>query len=293
MKKIIIISLIALALLLAMGIYGTQLAWGDDVNKISFSALPDYSREGVESALQISLSEKEEITQIEKIADHIGNTRYTVAIKSGDVLTFVKSNEIFTILPKVSEKEIKAGGYYIKGNMLYITLWQLNYDNENSLYSDYGDYAKNLINALEAALECDDGIRPKQYHLDEEYGFVTDISKAEQTEILDILNIAIPENETEAFIAAFGKKEDKSYKNGCFTFVVEIGGVKDYKTFFEVNPDIKSLNQAYGNQIYEEEKLGTAYFITYIKHYSYLSQQDIKSVDKLCKIFNSSSNNGR
>ena len=182
MKKIIIISLLALTLLLAMGIYGTQLAWGDDVNKISFSDLPDYSRAGVKSALQISLSEKEEITQLEKITDHIGNTRYTVSIKSGDVLTLVKSNEIFTVLPEVSEKEIKTGGYYIKGNMLYIALWQFDYDNENSIYSDYGDYAKNLINAIEKAFEGDDGTRPKRYNSDDEYSFITDIEKTEQTE---------------------------------------------------------------------------------------------------------------
>ncbi len=285
MKKVIIISAIALAVLVALGIYGTQLAWGDDVNKISFSALPDYSKERVESALQISLSEKEEITQLEKITDHIGNIRYTVAIKSGDALSLVKSNEIFTALPEVSEKEIKTGGYYIKGNMLYITLWQLNYDNENPLYQAYGDYAKNLINALEKALEGDDGTRPKQYHLDDEYSFISDIGKTERTRIFDILNITIPEGESEAFISAFGKKEDKSYKNGSFSFVIEIGGVKDYKAFFEANPDIKSLNEFYGNQIYEEEKLGTDYYVTYIKHFGYLSVQDIKAVDSLIEIF--------
>ena len=278
MKKVIIISVIALAVLVAVGIYGTQLAWGNDVNKISFSDLPDYSREGVESALQLSLSEKEEITQLEKVTDHIGNIRYTVAVKSGDTLSLVKDNEIFKALPEVSEKEIKTGGYYIKGNMLYITLWQFDYDDENPLYSDYGDYAKNLINAIEKAFEGDDGTRPKRYRLDEEYDFVTAIGKTEQTEILNILNIAIPENETEAFIYSFGYKEGKS-KNGSFSFVIEIGGVKDYKSFFEANPDIKSLNQFHGNQIYEEEKLGTDYFVTYVKHFDYLSVQDIKVVD--------------
>ena len=114
--------------------------------------------------------------------------------------------------------------------------------------------------------------------MDEEYDFVTAIGKTEQTEILNILNIAIPENETEAFIYSFGYKEGKS-KNGSFSFVIEIGGVKDYKSFFEANPDIKSLNQFHGNQIYEEEKLGTDYFVTYVKHFDYLSVQDIKVVD--------------
>lgn len=284
MKKVIIISVIALAVLVALGIYGTQLAWGNDVNKISFSDLPDYSREGVESALQISLSEKEEITQLEKVTDHIGNIRYTVAIKSVDALSFVKSNSIFTVLPEVSEKEIKTGGYYIKGNMLYITLWQFDYDDENPLYSDYGDYAKNLIDAIEKAFEGDDGTRPKRYNSDDEYSFITDIEKTEQTEIFDILNITIPENETEAFIYSFGYKEGKS-KNGSFTFVIEIGGVKDYKAFFEANPDIKSLNQFHGNQIYEEEKLGTDYFVTYVKHFDYSSVQDIKAVDSLTEFF--------
>lgn len=284
MKKVIIISVIALAVLVALGIYGTQLAWGNDVNKISFSALPDYSREEVESALQLSLSEKEEITQLEKVTDHIGNTRYTVAIKSGDTLSLVKDNEIFKALPEVSEKEIKTGGYYIKGNMLYITLWQFDYDDENPLYSDYGDYAKNLINAIEKALEGDDGTRPKRYNSDDEYSFITDIEKTEQTEIFDILNITIPENETEAFIYSFGYKEGNS-KNGSFTFVIEIGGVKDYKAFFEANPDIKSLNQTYGNLIYEEEKLGTDYFVTYVKHFDYSSVQYIKAVDSLTEFF--------
>lgn len=117
------------------------------------------------------------------------------------------------------------------------------------------------------------------YHDDKNYSFITDIDKTEQTEILEILNITIPESETEAFIYSFGYKEGKS-KNGSFTFIVEIGGVRDHKAFFDKNSDKRFLNQIESNSHYEDKN-----YIVYAKNYDYLSQQNIRAVDSLTEFF--------
>ncbi len=286
MKKVIIISLAILSVLVTMGFCGAQLAWGDDVTKTEFSKLPDFSKEQVQNALKFPLSDGQEIAYIEKTEMHGRQVKYTIAIRCDNVKSFVESNTFLKdTLPEVSKDNTGVAGYYTEYNTLYIVIWQVDYNAGAPEYQEYGEYAKGLINALTLAIEGDDGTRPKNYPVKEEYTVINDIEKSKQELILDIFGIVIPEDETEAFVYSIGYREDSSYKNGLWKFVVEIGGVKDYKEFFRHNNHIKSGNQISGNFPYEEEKLGTDYYITYYKLYSNPTVKEIKEKDILLGMF--------
>lgn len=286
MKKVIIISLAILSVLITMGFCGAQLAWGDDITRIEFSKLPAFSKEQVENALAIPLSEKEKISHIEKTEYHTGPVKYTVAIRCDNVKAFTESNKALTDnLPQVSKDNIGAIGFYTEYNTLYISAFQLDYDDPSPEYSQYCDYAKKLINALTLAMEGDDGTRPKHYKPGEELRVKKDIEKSKQKDILNTLGIVIPEDETEAFVYSIGYREDSSYKNGFWKFAIEIGGIKDHKSFFEHNNHIKSENQSKGNYPYDNEMLGTDYYITYYKLYSNPTVKEIKEKDMLIEVF--------
>ncbi len=286
MKKVIIISLAILSVLVTMGFCGAQLAWGDDVTKTEFSKLPDFSKEQVQNALKIPLSNGQEIAYIEKTEMHGGSVKFTVAVRCDNVKSFVESNTFLKdTLPEVSKDNTGVAGYYTEYNTLYIVIWEVDYNASRPEYQEYGEYAKGLINALSLALEGDDGTRPKNYPVKEEYTVINDIEKAKQKQILDIFGIVIPENEKDAYVYSLGYREDSSYKNGLWKFALEIGGVKDYKAFFDHNNHIKSENQISGNYPYDKEMLGTDYYITYYKLYSNPTQKQIKDKDILLALF--------
>ena len=92
--------------------------------------------------------------------------------------------------------------------------------------------------------------------------YVYDIKKEDEEQILDILDINIPENETDAFLYSFGYAQ-YTKENPYTIFVIEIEDVNNYKRFFEYNA-CKSDNEKHGKNATEyDKKYGTSHYVTY------------------------------
>ncbi|MBQ4225510.1 MAG: hypothetical protein II664_04250 [Oscillospiraceae bacterium] len=84
-----------------------------------------------------------------------------------------------------------------------------------------------------------------QHHFHEapEY-MLSDLTDAEQAEILDVFDLRIPGNEEKAYVYSYsyGEVNDK-----LFAYTIEIAGVEDYEGFYLVNPHQKSFNETTSN----------------------------------------------
>lgn len=84
-----------------------------------------------------------------------------------------------------------------------------------------------------------------QHHFHEapEY-MLCDLTAEEQSEILDMFGLTIPENEENAYVYSFsyGVVDER-----LFGYDIEIAGVEDYEGFYSANPENRSFNETTSN----------------------------------------------
>ena len=90
---------------------------------------------------------------------------------------------------------------------------------------------------------------------------ISDFTAEEQTDILDAFDVIIPEDEKNAHMASFMRK---NISDKAASYVIEIEGVKDYDAFFAANSDCtlgKSVNET--DSRINTKKTKNKYYITY------------------------------
>ena len=84
-----------------------------------------------------------------------------------------------------------------------------------------------------------------QHHFHEAPKYMlSDLTVEEQSEILDVFGLIIPENEENAYVYSFSYGEIDERR---FGYTIEIGGVEDYEGFYLANPQKKSFNETTSN----------------------------------------------
>lgn len=89
-------------------------------------------------------------------------------------------------------------------------------------------------------------------------------SPEDEERIFTTFNIIVPKNETEAYVRSLSRRiSDYVGEWHTVTFTVEIGGVKDYDTFYAANTGRVDDNGEKGKSMNEFLTNGSDFYITY------------------------------
>ena len=98
---------------------------------------------------------------------------------------------------------------------------------------------------------------------------IKDLTNEESLQVYNCFNIVVPDDETNVYIQSFYRTEkeyvSKEYK--LYTYVIEIGGVNDYNSFYNANIDRVDENGKYGRALNEFFENGESYYLTYAINY--------------------------